>query len=113
MADFAKNDWKTGDTITADQLNRMESGIEQANTRAMIPGPKGNDGMNGADGKNGVDGKDGKDAILTAATADGIGAVKMAAAVSDAAEGADATALRTTVNGLLAALRAAGSLATE
>jgi|GEM_PF-1382645 len=113
MADFAKNDWKTGDTITADQLNRMEDGIEQANTRAMTPGPKGLDGVNGVDGKNGADGKDGKDAVLTAATADEIGAVKMAAAVTDAAEGADVAALRTTVNNLLAALRAAGSLATE
>lgn len=110
MADFTKNDWKTGDTITADQLNRMEDGIEHAGTRAMTPGPKGVDGVNGTDGK---DGADGKDAVLTAADVNKIGAVKMAAVVTDAAEGADAVALRTTVNALLAALRAAGSLATE
>lgn len=36
-----------------------------------------------------------------------------AAAVADAAEGADATALRTTLNALLASLRAAGILASE
>ncbi|MBE6721613.1 MAG: hypothetical protein E7572_03850 [Ruminococcaceae bacterium] len=107
MADFAKNDWKTGDTITADQLNRMEDGIQQANTRAMTPGPK------GVDGTNGTDGKDGKDAVLTVATVDAIGAVKMAAALPDAAENADAAALRTTLNGLLAALRTAGIVAAK
>lgn len=30
MADFVKKDWKCGDTITADELNRMENGIEEA-----------------------------------------------------------------------------------
>lgn len=30
MADFVKKDWKCGDTITADELNRMEDGIEEA-----------------------------------------------------------------------------------
>lgn len=26
MADFVKKDWKCGDTITADELNRLEGG---------------------------------------------------------------------------------------
>lgn len=30
MADFIKKDWKCGDTITADDLNRLEGGVEEA-----------------------------------------------------------------------------------
>jgi hypothetical protein len=41
------------------------------------------------------------------------GVAAKGAAVADAAEGADAAALRTTLNALLASLRAAGILASE
>ncbi len=30
MADFVKKTWSCGDTITADDLNRMEDGIDEA-----------------------------------------------------------------------------------
>ena len=30
MADFVKKTWACDDTITADELNRMEDGIEEA-----------------------------------------------------------------------------------
>ena len=30
MADFVKKTWACGDSITADELNRMEDGIEEA-----------------------------------------------------------------------------------
>lgn len=52
-----KKDWKTGDIITADEINRMEQGIYNADTRTMTPGPA------GADGTNGKDGADGKSAF--------------------------------------------------
>ena len=54
---YTKKDWKTGDIITADEINRMEQGIYNADTRTMTPGPA------GADGTNGKDGADGKSAF--------------------------------------------------
>lgn len=54
---YTKKDWKTGDIITADEINRMEQGIYNADTRTMTPGPS------GADGTNGKDGADGKSAF--------------------------------------------------
>lgn len=54
---YTKKDWKTGDIITADEINRMEQGIYDADTRTMTPGPA------GADGTNGKDGADGKSAF--------------------------------------------------
>ena len=54
---YTKKDWKTGDIITADEINRMEQGIYEADTRTMTPGPS------GADGTNGKDGADGKSAF--------------------------------------------------
>lgn len=49
---YAKKAWKTGDIITADEINRMEQGIYDADSRTMTPGPAGADGKNGADGKS-------------------------------------------------------------
>lgn len=34
---YTKHNWQNGETITDDLLNNMESGIEEANTRAMTP----------------------------------------------------------------------------
>lgn len=33
---YTKNNWQTGDTITADKLNNMESGIENANEPFIV-----------------------------------------------------------------------------
>lgn len=50
---YTKKDWKTGDIITADEINRMEQGIYDADTRTMTPGPAGADGAAGAKGDKG------------------------------------------------------------
>lgn len=44
---YTKHNWQNGETITDDLLNNMESGIEEANTRAMTPGPQGETGPQG------------------------------------------------------------------
>ena len=51
---YTKHEWQDGELITKSLMNNMEQGIEDANNRAMTPGPAGADGT---DGKDGVDGK--------------------------------------------------------
>lgn len=51
---YTKHEWQDGELITKSLMNNMEQGIEDANTRAMTPGPAGADG---AKGKDGADGK--------------------------------------------------------
>lgn len=50
---YTKHDWQDGELITKTLMNNMEAGIEDANNRAMTPGPAGADGANGADGADG------------------------------------------------------------
>ena len=38
---YSKHDWTEGELITKDLMNNMEKGIEDANNRAMTPGPQG------------------------------------------------------------------------
>lgn len=56
---YTKKDWKTGDIITAEEINRMEQGIEDANNRAMTPGPAGAKGDKGDTGEKGETGAQG------------------------------------------------------
>lgn len=49
---YTKHDWQDGELITKTLMNNMEAGIEDANNRAMTPGPAGADG---ADGKSAFD----------------------------------------------------------
>lgn len=49
---YSKHDWTEGELITKDLMNNMEAGIEDANNRAMTPGPAGANGANGKDGKS-------------------------------------------------------------
>lgn len=117
---YTPTTWENGDIITADRLNKLEQGVqnEQVGTAGVngksayeiarangftgtesewLTNLKGEKGDTGAVGANG---KDGKDAAITPGTA-----------VADVAEGADAAALRTSLNSLLASLRTAGLLA--
>lgn len=69
---YTKKDWKTGDIITAEEINRMEQGIEDANNRAMTPGPagaKGDKGDTGEKGDKGETGAAGTSAQITSVTA--------------------------------------------
>lgn len=50
---YSKHDWTEGELITKDLMNNMEKGIEDANNRAMTPGPAGADGAAGAKGDKG------------------------------------------------------------
>lgn len=36
---YTKHDWQDGELITKTLMNNMEAGIEDANNRAMTPGP--------------------------------------------------------------------------
>lgn len=42
---YSKHDWTEGELITKDLMNNMEKGIEDANNRAMTPGPQGENGQ--------------------------------------------------------------------
>lgn len=52
---YTKHDWQDGELITKTLMNNMEAGIEDANNRAMTPGPAGANGANGKDGKSAFD----------------------------------------------------------
>ena len=41
---YIKHDWQDGELITKTLMNNMEAGIENANNRAMTPGPAGANG---------------------------------------------------------------------
>lgn len=42
---YSKHDWTEGELITKELMNNMEKGIEDANNRAMTPGPQGENGQ--------------------------------------------------------------------
>lgn len=85
---YEKQTWNTGDVITADKLNHIESGIENEQVGPQGPagpqgpqgekgetgepgpqGPKGNTGAQGPQGEQGTAGTDGTNATITSATA--------------------------------------------
>ena len=122
---YTPTTWKNNDVITAERLNKMEQVIQNEQVGPQGPkgdtgeqgpaGPQGEKGETGAQGPKGDTGEQGpqgpagKGATLTAATTSAIGAVKMAAAVADAA-GDNAT--KAEFNALLTSLRNAGILST-
>lgn len=42
---YTKHDWQDGELITKSLMNNMGKGIEDANNRAMTPGPQGENGQ--------------------------------------------------------------------
>lgn len=106
--------WRDGDTITAELLNKLEQGVknEQVGPKGDKgdtgeQGPQGPAGEKGEKGDAGAQGPAGKDAVLTAATTEALGAVKQMAAITDLS----AAPTQEDFNGLLAKLRTAGMLA--
>ena len=97
---YEKQTWVNDETvISAERMNHMEEGIEAATNGTVGPA-----GPQGEKGDTGPQGPAGKDAVLTPATTEAIGAVKMAAAVADAS---GETVTKEEYNGLLSSLRAA------
>ena len=97
---YEKQTWVNDETvISAERMNHMEEGIEAATNGTVGPA-----GPQGEKGDTGPQGPAGKDAVLTPATTEAIGAVKMAAAVPDAA----AAPTKEEFKALLVSLRAAG-----
>ena len=105
--------WRDGDTITAELLNKLEQGVQ--NEQVGPQGPKGDTGEQGPQGPagekgdTGAQGPAGKDAVLTAATTEALGAVKQMAAIADLS----AAPTQEDFNGLLAKMHTAGMLAQE
>lgn len=66
MAFTEKTDWKAGDTLSADAMNRIESGIAEKAAKGEkgapgengAPGAPGKDGAKGDPGEKGAPGKD-------------------------------------------------------
>ena len=56
---YTKHEWQDGELITKSLMNNMEQGIEDANNRAMTPGPAGADGAQGPQGEKGDKGEQG------------------------------------------------------
>ncbi len=138
---YEKQEWVAKQTvITAARMNHIEDGIEAANTRAMTPGPqgpagpKGDPGATGATGPAGPKGDKGETGAAGAVGPAGpkgdkgeTGATGPAGpqgvkgdpgmtpqpAIADVAAGADAAALVTAHNALLAVLRKAGVIAAK
>lgn len=108
--------WKDGDTITAELLNKLEQGVKNEQVGPQGPkgdtgeqGPQGPAGEKGEKGDTGAQGPAGKDAVLTAATTEALGAVKQMEAIADLS----GTPTQEDFNGLLAKMRTAGMLAQE
>ena len=99
---YTKHNWQNGETITDELLNNMESGIEEANTRAMTPGPQGETGPQGPQGKKGETGPQGPQGDP------GVGLTGEAVAVTDVETSADAAAIATKLNEVIAALKTRG-----
>ena len=98
---YEKQTWVNDEAvISAERMNHMEEGIEAATNGTVGPA-----GPQGEKGDTGPQGPAGKDAVLTPAATEAIGAVKMAAAVADAS---GETVTKEEYNGLLSSLRAAG-----
>lgn len=85
---YVKNEWATGDVITADKLNNIENGIENEQVGpagapgkdgAVGPagpaGPAGAPGKKGATGPTGAAGKKGNSVTAIALTTDATGKV--------------------------------------
>ena len=105
---YSPTTWTTGDTITAEKMNKLEQGV--ANEQVGPQGPKGEKGDTGARGpagEQGPQGPAGATYTLPAATTAALGGVKQAAAVEDVA----AAPTMEEFNSLLASLRTAGILA--
>ena len=73
---YTAHEWKSGDTITAERLNVLESGVqnEQVGPKGD-KGDKGDTGSAGAKGAAGSKGADGKSVKAIALTVDGDGKV--------------------------------------
>lgn len=54
---YTPTDWKDGDVITKEKLNKLEAGVQ--NEQVGPEGPKGADGKDGAKGEPGTNGADG------------------------------------------------------
>ena len=99
---YTKHNWKNGETITDELLNNMESGIEEANTRAMTPGPQGETGPQGPQGEKGETGPQGPQGDP------GVGLTGEAVAVTDVETSADAATIAAKLNEVIAALKTRG-----
>lgn len=107
---YTATDWKDGDIITAEKLNKLEQGVQ--NEQVGPQGPKGETGDPGPQGPKGDPGEKGEPGdtyTLPAATTEALGGVKQAAAVADVED----APTQIEFNGLLESLRAAGILAQE
>ena len=93
---YTKHNWQNGETIADDLLNNMESGIEEANTRAMTPGPQGETGPQGPEGAKGDKGEPGEGLVGSPVT------------VADIETSADAATIAAKLNEVIAALKARG-----
>lgn len=70
---YTPTEWKDGDIITAERLNKLEAGVQ--NEQVGPQGPAGADGAKGDTGATGPAGADGKSVKSIALTADSTGKV--------------------------------------
>lgn len=97
---YVPTNWKDGDVITAERLNKLEQGVQNEQV-----GPQGPAGPAGVTGPQGPKGDPGETYTLPAATTGALGVVKMCANVAEAA-GDNVT--KAEFSALLTALKNAG-----
>lgn len=114
---YSPTNWNTGDLITAEKLNKLEQGVLNEQVGPQGPaGPKGDKGETGEQGPKGDQGETGPagpkgDKGDTGAQGPAGTSFTKGAKVDDVS-GDDVAACKTTINALLASLRAAGVINT-
>lgn len=105
---YSPTNWNTGDLITAEKLNKLEQGVLNEQVGPQGPaGPKGDKGETGPAGPAGPKGDKGETGAQGPAGTSFTKGTKI-----DDVSGDDAAACKTTINALLASLRAAGVINT-
>ena len=120
---YSPTNWNTGDLITAEKLNKLEQGV--LNEQVGPPGPAGPQGEKGEKGDTGPAGPKGDKGETGPAGHTGpkcdkgetgaqgpAGTSFTKGTKVDDVSGDDAAACKTTINALLASLRAAGVINT-
>lgn len=101
---YTKHNWTIGEIISDTLLNNMEKGIEDANNRAMTPGPQGEQGPAGPKGEKGDKGDTGDTGPQGPA---GVGLTGSAQAITNL-ETETATDMKNKINEIITQLKARG-----
>lgn len=110
---YSKTTWRTGDTITAEKLNKIETGIAQVELTPGPAGPAGAKGEKGDTGAAGPKGDRGETGPQGPQGPKGADAVIQKLTKVDALSATDGETLKTAFNNLIADLKAKGYMTSQ